>query len=200
MKSIYQEKKTKIYAIYGMGSTRFAIALGNYYCSYLRKKTAIIEVGEGNIADIPSDKSYKTKSIINEDIVGFTKMKLDYYPSLCYEEVLKILNGKYEIFIMDIKELSHDYINLFRLSDKSMFLCNIASFNRRSSLSCKNVFENGMVEVEFYCYLLNNEDKTWYENTYRNSKFYTGIKEMLFIKNPDRLSREDIEFLKTIGC
>ena len=101
---------------------------------------------------------------------------------------------------MDIKELSHDYMNLFRLSNKSMFLCNIASYNRRSFCNNKNLFENDMIEVDLYCYLLNNGDKTWYENAYRNSKLYNGIKEMLFIKNPDKLSKEDIRFLKTIGC
>lgn len=200
MKSIYKEKKIKTYAVYGAGSTRFAIAFGNYYCSYLKKKTAIIEAGEGNLADISNDKYSKTKSFINDDIVGFTKMKLDYYPSLCYEDIIKLLKGKYEVFIMDIKELSHDYMNLFRLSDKSMFLCNIASYNRRSFCNNKNLFENDMIEVDLYCYLLNNGDKTWYENAYRNSKLYNGIKEMLFIKNPDKLSKEDIRFLKTIGC
>lgn len=202
MKSIYQEKKTKIYALYGIGSTRFAISIANYYCSYCKKKVAVIESGKGSLADISIDKdsSNKVTSFVKNELVGFRKMKVDYYPGLSYEEILKLLKATYEVLILDVKDLSHDYMNVFRLSDKSIFLCNIASFNRRAFCEKYSLFENGMVEVEPYTYLLNSHDKAWYEKTYKKSKFYKNIKEMRLIHNPNKLSKEDVTFLRKIGC
>lgn len=200
MKSIYQEKKTRIYALHGIGSTRFAIAIANYYCSYCKKKVAVIEAGEGTLVDVSRSKDSKVSSFVKYELVGFSKMKVDYYPNLCYEEILKLLKGSYEVLILDVKDISHDYINLYRMSDKSIFLCNLADYNRRTFCETYSWFENGMVEVEPYAYLLHNHDKAWYKKTYSKSKFYKRIREMRLIHNPNKLTKDDITFLKRTGC
>ena len=201
MKGILEEKKTKQYAIYGLGNTRLSIALANYYCSYLKKRVAIGEAGEGNLSDISrTEEDSKCKAFVKNGLVGFTKMKVDYYPSLNYEDVNKLSKENYEIIIWDVKILSHDYMNLFRLSDKGILLGNISPFNRRSFCQSRNLFEKDMVEVESYCYLLNKKDKMWHDRTYGKARFCNCVRDIPFIKNPDKLSREDITFLKTIGC
>ncbi len=200
MRGKYLRKKKKTYAIYGMGSTRLAIALANYYASFLKKKVAIAEIGEGNLSDIADDvQNKKSERLTNNKLVGFTRMKVDYYPYLDMDYVTKVSNEAYDVILWDFKEISHDYLNLYRYCDKKFFLSNIAPHNRRLFCNTKNLFENDAVEVEFYCYLLNKQDKKWYDKTVGKVGLFSDIREIPFIKDPNKLTREDITFLEKMA-
>lgn len=202
MRSKFTDKKKRSYGIFGLGSARLAIALANYYCSYLKKKVVLGEVGDGGMADIATDtySGIKSKSFVRNNMVGFTRMKVDYYPALSEEEALHLLEEDVDVVILEFKIMSHDYMNLFRLCSRRLFLGDIASYNKRSLCCYLHLFEHDMVEVEIYTYAVLKDDKKWYEDTYKDSK-YSGILNIArIITNPDRLTKEDISFLGKIGC
>lgn len=202
MKSIYTKKTKRSYGIFGLGSTRLAIALANYYGSYLKKKVAIGEVGEGGMSDILTDTYGKgsAKSFVRNNMAGFTRMKVDYYPLLGKEEALHLLEEDVDVVILDFKIMSHDYMNLFRLCNRRLHLSDIAVYNRRSFVKSLKNYEHDMVEVDIYCYVVSKMDKKWYEDVYKNSKYSGLIRIAPIINNPDRLTKEDISFLSEIGC
>ncbi len=193
-------KKTQI-AIYGLGSTRLAIALANYYASYLKKKVALGEVGEGNLSDM-SEENVSGRLTVSEDksLVGFVRMKVDYYPYINKESVTVLESEPYDVIIWDYKDISHDYMSSFKRCDRRLFLCNIAIHNRRSFCQIKNVFQNDIVNVEVYCYLLNKKDKKWFGNALGRSKNLSDVRELRLIEDPDKLSHSDILFLNNLAA
>ena len=196
----YRRKEKKMYAIYGTGSIRLAIALANYYASFLKKKVAIGEVGAGSLTDISEDAQKNVMKHTDNTLIGFTNMRVDYYPYINMDECMKLCNEEYDAIVWVFQEISHDYMNLFRMCNKRIFLTNIASYNRRLFCRTKNLFEHDMVEVEIYCYLLNKKDKVWYEKTVGKSKFFSNPNEITRIKNPDKLTRNDITFLEKVAA
>lgn len=200
MKRVYTDKKKKSYGIFGLGSTRLAIALANYYSSYLKKKVAIGEVGSGGMSDISTDTYVKSSSFVRNNLVGFTRMKVDYYPKLEKEEALHLLEEDVDVVILDFKNISHDYMNLFRLCSRRLFLSDISIYNRREFCQYMHLFCDDIVEVESYCYMLSKRDKEWYESASRDYKCSRFIKDAPIIINPDRLTRDDITSLRKIGC
>ncbi len=193
-------KKTQI-AIYGLGSTRLAIALANYYSSHLKKKVALGEVGEGNLSDM-SEENVSSRLTVSEDksLVGFRRMKADYYPYINKESVTVLESEPYEVIIWDYKDISHDYMESFKRCDRRLFLCNIAIYNRRTFCRIKNLFEDDMVNVEVYCYLLNKKDKKWYRNAICKSKVCSDVRELRLAEDPDKLSHSDILFLDNLAA
>ena len=200
MREKFVNKRKKTYAIYGAGSTRLCIALANYYSSYLKKRVAVSEVGSGNLADVSNGVSKNKIAVTNNKLIGFTKMKVDYYPFIDVESTMKLSGEEYDVIIRDFKDISHDYLNLFRTCDTRLFLSNIAAYNRREFCRTKNLFENDMIEVELYCYLINSQDRLWYDKTIGKTKLFSELKELSLIRNPDKLSKEDITFLEKIAA
>ena len=198
MREKFLKKRKKTYAIFGTGSTRLCIALANYYASYLKKRVAIGEVGSGNLSDV-SDGRGKI-AVTDNKLVGFSKLKVDYYPFIDMKSAMKLGGEEYDVIIRDFKDISHDYMNLFRVCDTRLYLSNIASYNRRLFCQTKNLFESDMVEVEIYCYLINRQDRLWYDKTAGKTSFFSELKEMSFIRDPDKLSKEDITFLKKVAA
>lgn len=193
-------KKTQI-AIYGTGSTRLAIALANYFASYLKKKVAIGEVGEGNLSDM-SEENVSSKHTVSEDksLVGFRRMKVDYYPYINKESITVLESEPYDAIIWDYKNISHGYMSSFKRCDRRLFLCNIAIYNRRSFCQIKNLFENDIVNVEVYSYLLNKKDKKWFRNSISRSKVLSDVRELRLIEDPDKLTHSDIIFLDNLAA
>lgn len=202
MRGIYTDKENRSYGIFGLGSTRLSIALANYYCSYLKKKVVVGEVGDGCLSDISTDtySGIKSRSFVRNNMAGFTRMKVDYYPALREEEILQLLDEEDSVVILDFGIMSHDYTNVFRLCSRRLFLSNIAPYNRRTFCHYKKLFESDIVEVEIYCYILSKVDKKWYEDVYKDSKYSRLVKNAPIIDNPDRLTKEDISKLRKISC
>ncbi len=200
MREKFLKRKKKTYAIYGMGSTRLSIALANYYASYLKKSVAIAEVGNGNLSDISGDNSSKEHiSMVDKAFVGFRIMKVDYYPFINTDLSMKLKGEDYDVIIWDFEDLSHDYMMLYGTCDTRIYLSNIASYNRRLFCQNKNLFESDMIKVELYCYFLNKKDLRWYDKTVGRSDTFSSIREMGLIKDPNRLSKDDLEFLKKVA-
>ena len=88
----------------------------------------------------------------------------------------------------------------FKQCDRRLFLCNIAKYNRRSFCRIKYVFENDIVNVEVYSYLLNKKDKKWYRNTMGRSKVLSDVRELRLIEDPDKLTHSDIIFLSNLAA
>ena len=202
MRVRFKKKGKKTYAIHGTGSTRLSIALANYYAGFLKKKVAISEVGSGNLSDVSDDvKVSRLHTNANDNnLVGFTKMKVDYYPYLSMESAMQVESIDYDVIIWDFQDISHDYMTLYRMCDTRIYLSNIASYNRRLFCKTKNLLEHDMVEVELYCYLLNKQDKNWYDKTVGKTRYFSPVREIPLIRDPNKLSREDITFLEKLAA
>lgn len=198
MRSNFVKRSKKKIAIYGMGSTRLAIALANYYCSYLKKRVALGEVGSGHLTDVSSDTLRSDKVHLCDNLlIGFTRMGVDYYPYINMDETMKLVNEDYDTVIWDFVDISHDYMNLYRMCDVRLFLYNIAPYNRRKFCRIINLFERDTIEVDFMCYLLNQQDLEWYCKTVGRSRCLSDIHKIPFIANPNKLTREDIVFFES---
>ena len=133
-------------------------------------------------------------------MVGFTRMKVDYYPNLSEEEALHILEEDVDVVILEFKSMSHDYTNLYRLCSRRLFLGDMEVYCRRWFCNYVHLLYSDMVEVEIYCYIVSENARRWYEDTYKDSKYSGLVRIAPIINDPDRLTREDISFLSKIGC
>lgn len=95
---------------HGIGTTHFALALSNFLCNKLKKRTAYVEMND-------------TRQIISlvkdESLTSFSYLDIQFYPSAIQSDLPYIFNGHPMYIVMDLGILSSDnYWDFYRCDIK----------------------------------------------------------------------------------
>ena len=174
----------------GVGTTHFAISLGNYLASKERFRVGIIELDEVSKLAGMMDGDM----MVNVGCVGFTKMNVDYYPKANWDNVRALREIWYDYLLLvfppasaglDFPKEYHRQIAVGSL--KPWCYHDYQRFMR------DYYFTEGMRKWDLYGLFLKKEEQRKFEQ-----EFQVSMRSIPFIEDPFCLRKNDLLFLSSV--
>lgn len=189
-----KEKSSKITGIIGAdsgcGTTLLALALANCSSSRLRRKTALIEIGNNSLCQMTGeDYEYQ------EGLFHFSIMGIDVFSSASLRDINQISSMLFDEIIIDFghtKTVSHE----FNSCDKKIITASFLPF-RHQNLNLflgENCVQTGAMRAEVVVYGNNKLSKQWEQRNRKRIFYMPTIADPLYIPLKD--SNYLIELLK----
>lgn len=112
-----------------MGVTCICLALSNFICSKLGRKTAYIELNTTNqIYSLFHGRNKKT----------FSYFGIDFFPCVTVTSLSEILNKNYDFFILDMGVLNVYTAREFSKCDKQFLVCSLSKWKKHQTMEKLN--------------------------------------------------------------
>lgn len=160
-----------------VGVTCICLALSNFICSKLGKKTAYIELNVTNQIYALSKK--KSGSF-------FSKSDIDFFPNTTVASLSKVLSLNYDYFILDMGVLNTCTAKEFSKCDKQFIVCSLCKWKEKQTQEkLENFFYHTKINQRHVTVLDNLNMK---KSTYSNFLLcFCKTISIPFIKNPFQL-------------
>lgn len=116
---------------HGVGTTCISLALSNYICSKLGKRTAYIELNTTNQICCLSSK---------KETGNFSYMGITFFPAMRIASLPEILNMDFDYFILDMGVLNAYTAREFVKCEKQFLVCSLCEWKKHISLKKMEVF------------------------------------------------------------
>lgn len=169
---------------HGVGTTCISLALANYICSKLGKRTAYIELNTTNQIRCFSDK---------KDHSHFSYMGITFFPARTITSLSEILIMPFDFFILDMGVLNAYTVKEFSRCEEQFLVCSLCEWKKSITLEKLNeLMQKNNLHQEYVTVLANVDIKKSKLTISPKIKcrFYT----LPFIENPFRLSCNDLQF------
>lgn len=163
------------------------IAISNYISNKCRHSVAYIELN-----------STKQISVLNKrNTAGtFTKIGIDFFPSITLSKLTDILSQNYDFFIIDFGILNQFTINEYRRCNTQLAICPVSPWKRNIFDEFINMFKEKYTNYQTQIYFLGNNNK---ENLNKIHRVYKiNILPLPFLPNPFQITSEEFDFFKRI--
>ena len=135
----------------GVGVTCISLAISNFVCSKLGRKTAYIELNATNqIFSLSHGGNQKS----------FSYYGIDFFPQVSVTSLREILNKNYDFYILDMGVLNHYTATEFAKCDKQLFVCSFSKWKKKQTMEKLNeLYQQMYICQESVILLANLEGK-----------------------------------------
>jgi hypothetical protein len=173
---------------HGTGVTCLSLAISNFLCSKLGKKTAYVELNATNQICSLSPGTGKRP---------FSYMGITIFPGTTHTSLPEILRMDFDFFILDMGVLNVYTANEFARYDRQFLVGSLSKWKRKHTLKqIEHLILNSRLHRD-YLLILGNDDKKESKKTFF---FEDGFRvcPIPFIPNPFRLDSELFSFFEKI--
>lgn len=169
---------------HGVGTTCISLALANYICSKLGKRTAYIELNTTNQISCLSPNRTRKK---------FTYMGISFFPAMTITSLPEVLNADYAYFILDMGILNTYTAKEFAKCNKQFLVCSLSKWRKPHALEkIAQFLKNNYINQEHVTVLANGTMKK--STSMISPKIKCRYCALPFIENPFQLATTDFAF------
>lgn len=192
-KDFFKNRRSTIFflgTMHGTGLTTFAISYAAFLSCYERKNVCLVEMNE-NREIITMDSE---ETVVSEECIGYSYKGIDFYPDSKDTDLSSIRKAPYDYIIVDlgVRDLDSMPRNEW---DRLFIIGSLRPWKKSKYYAfAKELADNHDIpQGEYFASLLNKSEKKDFEK-----EFNILVRSLPLIKDPFKLSADDIGFFKEI--